>query len=935
MKFQEFEIKDFNGIKSSSREPLFNDANDIQNFDVRNIKGDLVTRQGYIQKYSAPSNAKLTSVSTLGFKNIIMTNTSVETEVTCVVQKGTLSAESSGHTLGLPISITVPAIWTSHYWDGSNWVNSWSWANFMILTSINAITVNKYKIELDFVDSNYYSDELSGYVIVNITKSPSEVAKIIKSYSGTSSRVSLDISDNFHTWSTGDTVIIMRNYIPYDYLIGMGSATSNDVSFHKVNDDLRIGFGGYADRLGLSVGFINKYFKLSQIYTTTYTANEIEAVAKIDMISIDPYNVVGTDARLELMQVSGGTLEANTYYLKLTGVLDGFNEFLLDDAKITIDGNNNISASPRIRYGTENKRLTSLKLYWSDDNELFYFVNEWKLSDKTYTAKNLGVSSQGDLTLDAFGSINLHTDNNAVTPTTDSNATTGWTAALGLFTETTLSSISTSPTPEDGSYCLKTAFNFPDYSSFPNGIINAGLSYQITGLEEGTLYQADFWVYTTDDTTVRASLFGRRSLYRTEDNTILIPVKANTWTRAVDTLRAPADAQSLMITRPVGSNSDTLVIDNVRIAKYTLTSFITSDTDKLKEISDEMGYEPSYNLVRSWDQALVSQGKALFVNPYIEKRYANKIFFSSISGQGEFQYDVVTAANFFDLENFDGNDLIGLDILPNLDFFALKNNSVQRIDSLSGRSKEIKFGTGVISKKTIVNFGNKVLWCGKQNIYASDGLNIIDMSEGSIRDIYRKISDKTLIKGVREENYNTYRLYDGVSKEYLLMDRGWFSFSQSDTPDEYSIAANGDVWFMKNGVVYIKSDTNGDNGSAISFSWKSVPIDINLLGSQLQHTKRFYIRSYWLKYIINTSNSITKLKIGIYLDGSTSLFQQSFISDLTLGEHSDSKRLKIGTSCKYFQLEISGEDVKGEGISIASTGVLWQPQPLGRWDSNR
>ena len=506
---REFEIKDFRGIASAERNPSKDDANVCKNLDVRNINGDLITRSGYSLKYSAPTDAraKFSASSSLVFENFYVPDIGGGKEVTCLVQKGTLAGESSGQTLGIPASINIPGIWVTPYWDGSAWQNSWQWLNNSILTKILAVDPlaagDKYKIKLDFTDATIISSaSLNKWSVVNISKTPNEIAKVVLTY-GEGLNVAIKISNNKHNWAAGDTVLLMKNYVPYNYLTGNYNASASEISFHKIHNDLRIGFGGQSGRLGLSVGYRKRFYTLAGFDFGSFTSNEVQTFATIDEIILDPYNSIGTLASIELVEVNKGTgtLTEGTYYFKLTAVLDGFNEILIAENRITIAVNSDIEAGPKLTLGADNKRITELKLYWSNDNELFYLQETFETSSTAYSKKNTGIFSAGflgtikddrELNTDADAIQDTLTDANLLSNITvqgDATLTQGNAATIGIATG-------------KGTYSAKitsTWVNPNPYWVFIRPSAIASITKTLSGLEANTTYNVIIMVYPGSD----------------------------------------------------------------------------------------------------------------------------------------------------------------------------------------------------------------------------------------------------------------------------------------------------------------------------------------------------------------------------------------------------------------------------------------------------
>jgi len=916
----EFEVKNFQGLVTSNRNPGISNAQALKNFDLRRISGDLQVRSAYSLKYDAPSDSRLTSISSLSFANLYIPDVGGGREVIAYFSKGTLSAEAVGSTYTLPASINILTVWAIPYWDGSNWIYAWNWVNECRLTKIYNVDPSsvgdRYKIELDFTDATLITNEgLNNWTIVNTSRN--ESAKIVKTYPGTGGKVAVEITNNTHAWTVQDVIVLMKNYIPYSYLTSLYNVTASDIVFHNVLDDLRIGFGGQSGRIGLSLGYRKSFLSINDIRTKTYTSTELQSFAKIDGLVLDVYNTIGTESNIQLsaVNVGTGTLAAGTYSFRLTALLDNFNEIMIAENQIDITANTDIQAVPRLRAGVENKRITKLKLYWSDDGELFYYFGEYSVRENSYNKKEFSISPDGFITYDGVNP-ELHTGSNAIMPSdTDVNTSTGWTitnpsySIVGDAAALNLSSVAR------GIYALK-FWDLSDVWGF--GTFN-GISYNINAVEKQTTYVISFQSIASSNLTIIIKHtdnddYSANEVYRA------LTTSWGTYTAEITTKGNPKD----LIIGAYLKTGDWIAIDDISIKKKGANISITQTTaEKVYEMNDELGYVPTLNVVKSWDYAIVNAGRTYLINPYIDKRYLNKIFFSPISGGSEYQYDVLSGSNYFNVENFSGSDLLAIEKLPNLDLLLLKTNAVQRLNTLTGQLVDVELGKGLSSKHGVVNFGGRVIWSGNNDVNLSDGNTVKGILRDTIREEYRALANKNLFVAVREEKNNSYRLKTDT-KEYVLTDRGWLTEVRADMPEKYVVLKDGSVLFLNSGKIYEENPNMFmDKGTAaISFQWKSVPFDITLLGEGFKENERFHIRSLWVSY-----TSGTDFSVNVYLDGN--LFQTITIKG---GNDYAWQRLKVGSVARKIELEITGQTSGASGnIIIRSIGFQWRKAPIGRF----
>jgi hypothetical protein len=766
MDWKEIEIKDFTGIASANRNPRLNEARTCSNLDLREINGDLTSREGYTLKYEAPYifNGILSGVETLSFANFYVPDVGGGREVTLLIQKGFINPLPNCAGIGFNSILML----IRPYWDGAQWVDNWQWLNETYITQIYALDATYADtISLKMGDfGRMNANALQRFTIINQTRGT--VSHIISSDATVFTNVTMPRESS--DWQAGDEIILMRNYVPLSFLQSMGaSVTAKDVVFHKLLNDLRVGFGGQQGRLGLSVGYRN--YKMNNqpgAGISPAARDNLESYAAINGIILNPYMPLSETNWLEVTAngMAYGGLTAGTWRYYLTAILDDFNEFPVKEGSIEIvaDGQG-IDLFISVNPGLCSTRLTKIGIYCAQGSGPFY-----KIRDVSLLAPN------------------------------------------------------------------------------------------------------------------RVGFSGNGMLY-------------------------PSPSQ---------------VID------------MAAWEAKGAEMFSQLGYSPTTEFALSWDQAIVTGGKTFMVNPHMDKRYLNKIFFSPISGDGAFQYDVISPENYFDLENFDGNDLMGITLLPSMDFMAFKRNSVQRLDSGTGASTDIALGKGCISRESIVNFGNQIAWCGENDIYMTDGVNVVNISDGAIRDLYRALSAKDAVFAVREEKDGAYRWTTGpmptgepeggyYAEEFLYTKRGWTELALSHYPEKYVVAKDGSVWFMSEGNIYATGGSVDHPNTGITFQWKSIRVDRNLMGPEIRNTHLIYVRRLWISYSF-TSDQNPAFSLIIYLDGipfKTMDFKAKGSLQTDYGE------LPVGASCRSFEIELIAYNTKTT-FRLHSLGAVWAPLPVGR-----
>lgn len=979
--WKEFEISNFEGIATSNRTPRKNQCQECKNFDLRSVLGDLKLRSGFARKYIAPASldyrGKLSSIAWLDFENLYISETNNTGEITIWVAKGTLAGETSLGDYSTPDSRDIILFFSSHQFDGTNWVTkNWDgsttgkyWLNHTIVTKIAAGGVSGDTILLDCASTGLVG-ELNNWTIVNITKSPYQAYQVVYSDNSAVSQLRIYITSSDHDWADGDEIVLMRNYIPYDYLIGMYNTTANQVSFHKVLDDLVVGLGSDTNKVGILIGYRKNYLKIADIQhnATSVFSSYYDDLSTTNNLILDTYIPIDIEQYgLDIFVASGSSgdeLAAGKYFFRLTGLLDGYNEILLVEKSIVLDAAKDLNIFPKLKPGALNKRLTSLRLYCAttanaDDvtptNPYFYVQNYVLRSDENYVADRWYINGQGILTLptpDLYTEIYDGNGNATEIPETD--GTTGFsiyppTATLAVAgtgkTDTTAAA--------QGSYWLKftnTAVAVvPLYATMnQSGVFRKGKIYTVTFYAKGDPITAGDKLTLVIDCGFDHTFTERFSFTLTTD-----------WQQFSFTFAALADGSNLFFYANSSFNYGNVAVnahfglDGISILENN-EGFINTLSLGDEEMTDKLGYNPTFDMVKSWDDAIVTRGRTFLINPYIEKKYINKIVSSHISGAGANMYHIISAERYIDLENFDGNDLIGIEILPNMNFIAFRSNSSQQVDPDTGATREIIYGNGVVSRRSIVNFGDKIVWCGDNDIMVTDGLNTISLTDGTIGEEYRALTNKSDIVAIREEKDNAYRFFTGDTTnrtEYILTKKGWVKrVNGGDSyPVNYITARDGSAWFMDiEGTIYNDTPTASDyftytiGGGGITSMvtlWQSIDFDIDLIGEGLVETDFFYIRSMWLDFTNeNTLSYIHNISVSLLMDG-VSVKTITFDGGLAQTRKKRPIPLPILPPARRFSIKIAVASYQpgmfplyGASLSIHSVGILWKPIKAGRFN---
>jgi len=762
--------------------------------------GALVLRKGYAPKYMPPADDTITSSEYLNFGVFFDRQADPNgKEIICLIQKGIVNALKDEHgEVITPETMQGFWFWSRPYWDGVQWLNNWQWVNRTIITKITE-TDDGYSTHFKIFGSaqhQIFDDTLIGWTVYNLTQG--QLSKIITNkIESTSTWINIALVNS--DWDTGDVLIISRCWLDIEaHLEFYNNVKKEDIVFHRINNDLRIGFGGKENRPGLMFGYRKSFRLIDKIDFTNPHINLLENDAilnysKTDGMILEPH-ILGDQYGIQIIK-SGGTLTAAKYYFRLTGIIDGYQEQYIADANVEVNGSENITIRPYIQSGYESRRVTKLRVYAGTDNITFYKLSEYIISQDTWEQPNLVLEDDGRLFAPAVkfqDAGEYHTNSNAMSLTNESDSAGLW---LNLeYGNAGLESVSDFifaggmvVTPQDGSYLLRWYLKPPKTGILT--IISPHISYAVRKLN------IQFKIIAQYAATIRISTYN-------SSDYVDVDVPRQIWAQVDVDLTVD---QRILITT-VG---DQPVLQAFGLDKMTITNPEVNEIIYGADMSLELGYEPTKNLVKGWDQAIISRGRAYYLNPYVEKRYENFLLVSHIHSNNSFMWDIASFGNFRELDKKDSNKAIAIELLPNNEILILKDSSITTLadDGLIGITREPVYGIDCISRGSVVNINGLVFWCGKEEIYILNiGRSLIPepMLKNTIRDLYLAITDKDKIFGTRNR-FNTFRIRVNDSQqkaEYLLTEDGWVEERKWHYPEIYRGGYSNKLYFLNNGSIY-------------------------------------------------------------------------------------------------------------------------------------
>lgn len=821
------------GMSTNVVDPGMKYAQKLLNIHTHQTPGSLTLRPGYGKKYAAPSDNTLEISDYLYFDTFFDRGLDENgKEITCEIVKGTVNALASGGTTIVPD--TVKGLWffCTPQIDGTSWAKGWDWINKTIITEITSVdtTYKNYLVMYGNADHGLADGDLVGWTIYNKTKR--EYAKIITgAIDGEGFGITHTLYNN--SWEDEDVLIISKFWIDLEYQTELyNNLEKEEISIHKINNDLRIGFGGKANRPGLALGFRDTYFNLSLMdYTNLHSSIDSEAIEAfshlrglmIDTTFMRANGIYG----IKLEERSDGDLAAGTYYFRLSATTDFYQEQLVYENSIVIPANKNINVIPYIRLGLENPRITKLTLYKSSDNLTFYKVKEYPVKTNDYKNVSWKIDEDGLYTLlDADLATaeeeqeihpELHVDSsgdNAANPDHSTNS-----RSIGDWVKYFYTFITYDIPPTQTEYYLKV---------FSNGPINtdSGAMFPISQLKKNTKYNISLKLYqdiVAGDNLDYELFFCGDSLSKSNAKTTIISLTARntieTFTDIeVEIGNLDEDPKYFVISK---YGPKVFMFDSLSIKEKSVKVIDSSVTDGA-EMLTAFGYTPDYNIVKGWDQALQLNGRIYYLNPYTSQRYENFILVSHIHSSGAYMWDIANFSNYRELTKVDTGKALGMAILPTTEIIIFKTISVEFLsdDGLTGILREPIRNIGCVSRNSIAVFSSFVIWAGMDDIYiySSNG-GIRGILEKSIRDLYLSYGHKEKIFGARDR-FETYRLrlHDETSKlEYVFFKAPIESMNILDVIQEkkylfakiYNEDSEGRLNFINNGIIYQFSFAGG------------------------------------------------------------------------------------------------------------------------------
>lgn len=495
-------LMDVVGMATNPNSPGNKFAKRLLNVYTHEKPGYLTLRKGYSPKYTPPSESNITNSSFINF-TVFYDRKAVENgqEIVCLIQKGKLTAlRDETDTPIVPDIIDGFWFWARPYWSGSQWVNSWQLINKTIITKI-ILTDGVYKSHIKIFGSyaqGIFNDSLIGWTIYN--KNKNEYARVLTcKQEDAGTWVNITLYEN--NWAVDDVLIISRCWIDLDTQQEYyDNVSMEDIVFHRVNDDLRIGFGGKEKRYGLALGYRKRCYQISavefpNVHPDINEVGILEKFATIDGLYIDT-NIIhnNSDYGFELRTNENGNLQNNIYFFKLTGRADYYSEQLLHEDSIVAKNNDKIEIYPFVRLGRDNYLFTDLKLYYSDNTSEAFLVKEYDdLRLSSYNSNNKWIiDKQGRIILKYGSATELLTEASAVSIINEQNSFGSWSNYNSNNQDSSF--IIDSIAAKNGQYSFKMTLNA--FGSPPPAELRKGIKIPVMGLTKNKYYTLSCYLST-------------------------------------------------------------------------------------------------------------------------------------------------------------------------------------------------------------------------------------------------------------------------------------------------------------------------------------------------------------------------------------------------------------------------------------------------------
>lgn len=803
-------VYDFIGIEDNV-DPLSNRKSVVSctNLEPHVEPGKFLLREPYQLRYKKPTDPiyqRNNSEEFISFDNFYEKTARDQAEVTVLVSKAEINAPIIGGSRITGYKYNSVNIYIRPYWTGSYWKNAWLWLNEPIITKVTVAPDATYKNKIQV--SGYFGNMLQ-WTLLNVTKDKTVPYAILRSAQN-GSNTDLWLSYWDPQFSVNDEIVLMRNYIPIKYLIQNYNVLREEIHFHRILSRMRIGFGGKEGRMALGIDYEHKTLRLSNYnFSATDPLMDPLLFANANKVIIQPYiqfNESNADFDIQINYTPGGVLGAGTYYFRMTAVYDDVDEVMVVEKSITTTAYFTFLPLPIIRLGSLSRRLSQVKIYFSENGLDYYFYKAFQLTSNSDSidAREWILGGDGYLSYNAVGSAsNLHTELNAASGA-DANLLGSW------FT-----------TQEHCSVSVVAATNFAiELLSTGSNVTTIRVAYPINKLSEilqpGRTYTIQLKHKTTKTGTSIVGIYMANNTRTVVRSLADIGINSSSYTDYSVDITIPND-----ITQPGEYNlefslgglgwifsGNTYLIESFSITEKDTVVIRDPLTDLGAEMNSVLGYQPTFNLVRDWQNAIYLNGITYVAPAFIEKRYNTYVFGSQINGDGANMHDVIPAGgSVFPVDEYRGEIVTGMVVMHNLNIAVFTDGGLIVLDPDTGNTREVARGFGLKVKGSVMVFRGSIIYASDDDfiqISAATGYEAVPISTRSVRKIYNSLPDKLKLSACFDR-FGTYHVAlgeDAEFRELILTDRGWINQDRQHYPQVFRNGLGGRVWFLNNGDIY-------------------------------------------------------------------------------------------------------------------------------------
>ena len=404
MPWKEWEINDFRGMQTNVLPKDKNHATIVTNLTLTEKPGTPTLRPGYELKYEPPALFQGEEEKPLGFTTFV-TDQPTEQEVFILLRKWSYKGKVGVN------------IWMRPYPDPETdiWVDDWLLLNPVFRGRIykkdeNIIpdpdkSTNRIGVSLDDISALNYWNSLERFTFEYGDIKTEVIVDSVSSIHNIALARCIDVTP-------GDEVWFHASYLTDETRIAHYEAQPWDISYHSIIGGLRIGFGGNKKHsVGLSITYRNDVLNIAGVNHScgSISIDELLDFARRKGFMVDEYSAItrqGYGLIVSVIDKAENPLPKGLYKIRMTVLLDGFQEVMVKEINAIIEGDeNSLSFIPYLVCGLYNKRVDVVRIYASIDSGLTYH----KIGEDLIIRDS--EESGGQFIINDLGNLEYKTDN--------------------------------------------------------------------------------------------------------------------------------------------------------------------------------------------------------------------------------------------------------------------------------------------------------------------------------------------------------------------------------------------------------------------------------------------------------------------------------------------------------------------------------------------